>query len=87
MPCHEMLTAAPTPTQTPRAVRFPRPVGRLPMTDTRKAQVPGEAHDRAQRSGYHVDAAAVAAAIVDRLAAGGALAAPCGAEPRAGRPR
>ena len=57
------------------------------MADTRTAQVTGEARDRAERSGYHVDATAVAAAIVDRLAAGGALPALCGAEPRDGRAR
>jgi hypothetical protein len=57
------------------------------MADPRKAPVSGEAHDGAERSGYHVDAAAVAAAIVDRLTAGGALVAPCGADPREGRAR
>jgi hypothetical protein len=90
MPCLEMLTAAPTPTQTLRAARFPRPArpgGRLPMADTRTTQVPGDADDRAERSGYHVDATAVAAAIVDRLAAGGALPPLCGAEAREGRAR
>ena len=66
-----------------RASRAPRArAAGLPMADTRTAQVPGEAHDRAERSGYHVDATAVAAAIVDRLAAGGALPALFGAEPR-----
>jgi hypothetical protein len=57
------------------------------MMDTRKAPVPGEARDRAERSGYHVDTAAVAAAIVDRLAAGGALAALGAAGSREGRAR
>jgi hypothetical protein len=59
----------------------------MPTLDTRKAQAMNDVHDRVERSGYHVDAAAVAAAIVDRLAAGGALPSMGGAETRDGRDR